>query len=247
MRMSARYSRSPIVEAVCEFRLPAQCKWDLTVYGSIYEKLRQQFPIKQDVPVRSIEFSEGPGEFQQTVGISTQMQISTEDKRQIIRIGSRTFSLSQKSPYLGWKKMKSQLKEVFGVVSDFVEFNTLSRIGLRYINLVEIQTPHVKIEEYFNYRPIWPWGELVTNEVMTRCLFVYREGRDACRAIFSDKKINKENSSSFVLDFDYFLQKPDSVNSGEALHWVDEAHEAVESLFERSITDKTRSLLGVSQ
>jgi uncharacterized protein (TIGR04255 family) len=105
----------------------------------------------------------------------------------------------------------------------------------------------VELQKYFNFRPIWPWVDLVTSEVTANCLFNYKEGRDACRIIIADQKTEKGKPSSFVLDLDYFLKKPEAVKTDEALPWVEEAHETIVDLFEGSITKDTRNLLGVSQ
>jgi len=45
--MVKKYAKPPIVEAVCEFRLTHDTRWDLTVPGLLYEKLKASFPQKE--------------------------------------------------------------------------------------------------------------------------------------------------------------------------------------------------------
>ncbi len=53
--MSRKYKNPPVVEALCEFQFISDKSWDLTLPGLIYERVKSEFPVKQQTEI-SIQF-----------------------------------------------------------------------------------------------------------------------------------------------------------------------------------------------
>jgi len=45
--MGKKYKNPPIVEALCEFQFVPGQPWDITIAGMLYERIKDEFPIKQ--------------------------------------------------------------------------------------------------------------------------------------------------------------------------------------------------------
>ena len=59
--VSRQYPNPPVIEAVCEFRLPPDSEWDLTVPGLVYEHIRDQVPTEgTERSVQGIELERTP-------------------------------------------------------------------------------------------------------------------------------------------------------------------------------------------
>jgi len=58
--MGRKYANPSIVEAVCEFRLSPDTPWDLTVPGLVYEKVRSEFPHREQRLFQEVEIAQGP-------------------------------------------------------------------------------------------------------------------------------------------------------------------------------------------
>lgn len=63
--MNKKYAKPPLVEAVCDFRLSDDTKWDLTVAGLLYERVRNEFSIKEQRLFQQLDISQSHQGFQQ--------------------------------------------------------------------------------------------------------------------------------------------------------------------------------------
>lgn len=45
--MGRKYRNPPLIEALCEFQFVPTQPWDLTIPGFFYEKVKNDFPAKQ--------------------------------------------------------------------------------------------------------------------------------------------------------------------------------------------------------
>jgi uncharacterized protein (TIGR04255 family) len=123
-----------------------------------------------------------------------------------------------------------------------IEVQGLERIGLRYINHIELPAQGVELAEYFEFYP--SIGQRLPQQMvafLTAVEFSYADGRDHCRVELT-RIPALGGRSLFRLDIDYFLARPGAVKPAEALAWVEEAHSQVEEVFEGCITDKLREM-----
>jgi uncharacterized protein (TIGR04255 family) len=51
--------RPPLVEAVCEFRFAPTDQWDLTVPGRLYDRIRHEFPLREQAQSFALQLGEG--------------------------------------------------------------------------------------------------------------------------------------------------------------------------------------------
>jgi uncharacterized protein (TIGR04255 family) len=237
--MGRQYRKASIVEAVCEFRLPNETPWDLTIPGLIYEKLKNDFPQRQPVSTQSIEIVSTGSETHQKLRNEDQIQLSSSGGEAFIRIGERVLNISVREPYPGWERMKETIAKAFEALKEVIELSSINRIGVRYINRFIIPKSELNTGDYFTYKPTWQYKNKA-NSLMARCTFSFDEGKEACTAIISDIATGTENQSGFVLDFDYYNVQTNPIPSDKAFEWIEKAHTNIEILFEESITDLTR-------
>jgi len=137
------------------------------------------------------------------------------------------------------------VEELFGIYDDFEG----KRLGLRYIN--EITLPENNVLDWTNY----------LDERLLTSLNFPQDPSKICRA-FNNLELNYGDliirfqygmfnadypalirKKSFILDYDAYYQGPQNLE--DVKHNIDIFHEAIQTLFEYSISDKLRSLMGV--
>lgn len=137
------------------------------------------------------------------------------------------------------------VEELFGTYDDFEG----KRLGLRYIN--EITLPENNVLDWANY---------LDERLLTSLNFPQDPGK-ICRA-FNNLELNYGDliirfqygmfnadypaairKKSFILDYDAYYQGPQNLE--DVKHNIDIFHEAIQTLFEYSISDELRSLMGV--
>ncbi|MDI9616551.1 MAG: TIGR04255 family protein [Methanothrix sp.] len=240
--MSKRYAAPPIVEAVCEFRLTPDTTWDLVVPGLFYEKVKGTFPKREQRIVQQIDLTPGPTGLQQQIRTSERILFFTEDMKKIAQIGPRLLVINVLKPYPSWDGFKPLIEIGWSSLKDVAEIRGIERIGLRYINRVELPAQNVDLSKYFEFYPFV--GRRLPQQMisfLTGAEFSYADDRDHCRVQLAPAP-GAEGKSIFMLDIDYFLTRPRGIEIADAIDWVEEAHKRVEEIFEGCISNTLREM-----
>ena len=158
----------------------------------------------------------------------------------LVQLGPRLLVVNALRPYPSWGNFKPRIKMIWNCLQRVVEIRGLERIGLRYINRVELPDQAVGLSECFEFYPFV--GPRLPQKMMSFIAgaeFPYADGRDRCRVQLT-KASESEEKSEIILDIDYFLARPRGVSASDVLEWVEEAHSRVEEVFEGCITDRLR-------
>lgn len=240
--MGRKYRNPPIVEAICEFRLTQDTPWDLTIPGLFYEKVKKDFPHREQRVVQEVELIQEPQGIQHRIRTSERALLFTQNRKMLIQIGPRLLVVNALSPYPTWRGFKPQIEMAWNELQRSVEIKGLERIGLRYINRIKLPGKEVKLDDYFEFH--LTLGPRLPQHVISFVAvaeFPYNEDRDLCRVRLGPARDSVEESIC-ILDIDYFLARPGAVEVSDALQWVEEAHSRVEEVFEGCITDRLREL-----
>ena len=239
-----KYKNDPIVEAICEFRLSQDTPWDLTIPGLFYEKVKDNFPERDQRLVQEIELTQEPQDLQHRVRVTERVLLYTRGRKRLIQLGPRLLVINVLRPYPSWEQFKSYIETAWSCLKELVSIRGLQRIGLRYINRIEFSDKNVDLKEYFEFYPYV--GDRLPKQMSSFIAgvdFPYAEGRDRCRVKLTPS-IASENRAAVVLDIDYFLNNPADIPASDVLEWVEEAHSRVDEIFEGCITDRLRKQFG---
>lgn len=241
--MGKKYANPPIIEAVCEFRLTSDSKWDLTIPGLVYEKVSKEFPNKEERLIQKIEATHSPQGKKEQISREERILFLTNDRKTFIQIGSHLLAINCLRPYPTWNGFKPKIENGFNTLANIVDIKGLQRIGLRYINRIEIPGPSVNLDDYFGFRPFIGRNlPQVMENFIVGCKFPSSDEQDICRVQLTNATPEKPGNSAFLLDLDYFLSRPQAVSPDKALEWVQMAHQQVENIFEGCITDHLREV-----
>jgi uncharacterized protein (TIGR04255 family) len=240
--MGRKYKNPPIVEAVCEYRLTQDTPWDLTIPGLFYERVKDDFSQREQRLVQEAELTREPQGLQHQIRTTERILLFAPDRKMLIQLGPRLLVINALKPYPGWEGFKPRIIKAWEALQQVVEVRGLERIGLRYINQIELPTQEVNLEEYFEFYPFV--GKRLPQQMVFFILgaeFPYVGDRDRCRVQLTPAAA-KESKIAAILDIDYFLARPRAIEMSEVLDWIEEAHSRVEEIFEGCITDKLREM-----
>lgn len=242
--MSRKYENSPIIEAVCEFQLSSDSQWDLTVHGFIYEKVKDVYKNKEERRIREVELTNIPEGLKQKVSIHERTLFLTDDKKTFIQIGQKLLAINRLAPYQTWKEFKPEIDRAFIAMTNTVEVKGLQRIGLRYINKIEIPSKTIDLDKYFEFKPSLGknLSQITFESFVIGFVVSFFDGRDSCKVQLTSVESAQPDKCAFILDLDYYLAKPQTVSKDETLVWVENAHQKVEDIFEGCITDSLRNI-----
>lgn len=239
------YERSPLVEALCEFHFEATQPWDLAIPGLLYAGIRKEFPKRQQGQ-DSIEVEVNPA----TNAVvqrptATRARFSTEDEKAFVQVGPNLLIVNQLRPYRGWDVFSEIVARILGVYNDVAPPAKIARIGLRYINRIEVPQRTVQITDYLLTYPAVPMAESrAVSAWSQRVEIPYQEagGMLVLQSGSVPGEQERTGEYDFLLDLSFFSVLSQSRELASVLEWLTQGHNIVESMFENCITDKARAL-----
>lgn len=244
--MPEYYKNSPLVEVVADFHFSNSSEWDLLLPGGMFERLKPEFPKRQQVNVfGGIQISGGSsGPIQQIIP-QTRLQFVRENGSAMIQIGPEILAVNHLQPYVDWSKsFKPLLKTGWHAYKDAGGNQELRNISLRYINRIQIpktDDQRCEFEHYLEFRPYCgpnlnqdhgPFRVLVT--------YPYREGKDLLTLELHLESFT-ESTGVFRLDITYKLVS-DIPPQEDLIDWYESAHGYIHGVFESCLTEKLRDL-----
>lgn len=244
MQSRQLYSRTPITEAVIEFRakLPEEVKLD--TLAQIGFEIRSDYPMREEMFVISGSMTVGD-----TVGATaSQTQIGyrffSDDQKQILQVRLDGFSFSRLAPYERWETFRNEAKRLWSIYQSLANPQTLTRLAVRYINRLDLPLPIKDLKDYLRIvpeiSPDLPQG--LSGYFMQ--LQIPHEDLDAM-LVLNETLVPppKPDVASILLDIDLF-QEWDRPND-EIKLWdsMEQLHFRVDQIFEACITTQTRELI----
>lgn len=151
------YKRPPVIEAVIEVRFANALKPQQL--EKLVSRLKSKFIIQLIQGVEVTPSLNEKSEIQlRTENIPVDYKlIEIADTSNIIQIKRDAISFSRLPPYQGGAKVVAEFKKYYDKYTD-KKFKQLTRIGVRYINRIDIPSSDekIKVEDYFRIYPYVP-------------------------------------------------------------------------------------------
>jgi uncharacterized protein (TIGR04255 family) len=145
----AGYARPPITEAVIDFGVGTPLAPDLL--DKFRLRLKPNFPKSIENKSYNVNINFDTGKAQVDAGFLA-FRVSSDDEMDIRVLSRSNFVLSRLAPYPGWEEFSAKARRDWEIWKDLSHTNKyLSRIGVRFINRLDIPEAHkgkAKLEDY---------------------------------------------------------------------------------------------------
>ncbi|MBX3276439.1 MAG: TIGR04255 family protein [Acidobacteria bacterium] len=248
--MGREYKNPPIYEATCEFRFVPGKAWDVSFPDQVQQRLAADFPKKQTVQVFEASLTISSKAEDITLGQQPELkkakrlQARSEDGSSLMIIDADLLAISHLTPYPGWKHVLPLIERSLAAYREVAEPKGVHRIGLRYINRIEIPGSTVKLDDYFKFFPSIDWQLSPAFTGFAVLLQFPFDDRDFLNLQLASLGSKDAEALAVLLDLDYFLAKSEGVAFDQWLEWLEQAHQRVEEGFEGCIRDSLRELFG---
>jgi len=238
-----KYKNPPVVEALCEIFFSSS-KWDSTLPGLFFDKIKDIYPQKRELEQMGVEVSisrEIQGSKVMRGG--QRIQFIKEDGSQLIQIEKDLLVVNQLKPYPRFEDWKPVIDNMLNLYVQLTEPQSVRRVGIRYINRIIIPESKFKMEDYFYLYPEVPQSlEAIHGRFMMRLEIPPKHKGHLLVITFGTAPTDSPETSTEMLDlYDIFaLPQPLAISAVDK--YIIEAHENIETAFENSITDRTREL-----
>ena len=240
------YPHAPIAEAVLDIRVD---ELEPAVLARIRSYTDVEYPNQEEGVLSGIEIEHSP------LGMSTRSshkmdgyRFTSEDGKQIVQMRSDGFTFSRLAPYEDWQAFYSESRRLWQSYVQLTGKVHLRRGSLRYINLIDVPSGQVKIDDYLRTRPeISPdMPDVTSGYFMFLNVPLPDYGADS-QIVQTVLAREEGNEGSLVLDIEVFCplgrtEIMDPIEMEELDVTFSKLRKAKNLVFEASITDQSRRL-----
>lgn len=217
----------PIIESVAEVIFDRNLDIEPSaVYGKVYDQLRKRYPNVENMPLYQL-----PEEIRlRDDNLKNKPWHKFFNDEFEVLVGGNIVAIVSKE-YHGWAQYSDEIKYVFNVFQDSNISSSISRIGLKYVDMFECPI--------INKIGISLLSNLSIDEnleIQLRTVLPVKDSLNAILAIMNNVKIEfmgeaKENVSLLDIDVYKIYDTKNSCNYNEAIEILNDAHRYQKELF----------------
>lgn len=238
------YKRAPIVEAVIEFRVSSLAE------PQELDKLRDKMVDGYPLPITPLQHlgTHISGDALQVQFGITGFRLTGPDGDEIAIIQRQGLSIAKLAPYTQWEFLRDRFGAAWKLWKEETGKQQVSRIGVRYINRIDIpQVPNdaIDLSKYVRIYPAVPNGPLSTlRNFQVLVQASVEQGNWQTNVTVQSAPAALVGTNAMVLDIDVYNEGPIPQRENELFALLEEARPIKNAIFENCITDETRRLIG---
>lgn len=232
-----KLKKSPLVEAVCEFRFSDDLAWDWTVPGILYEKVKVEFSERAQLEGMALSVQLSPKSPQPPVIQSgpERIQFKRKDGKAMLQIGPRMLAINCFPPYSGWEDFREVIRRMYAEYVQILGGNALRQLGLRYINRIDFPQSGSAFGDFITLEP--PLRGSLTKPVSTFFQRYELTIDEPMAALIHQSGLQKVGEQwMLVIDLDFVSNRVADLKSAQSVFaWLDSAHSNIHSAFVDSL------------
>jgi uncharacterized protein (TIGR04255 family) len=223
----------PIVEAICELRLTGGTSYSL-VPGSMRELIKERFPETEILPAAML-----PAGFDLTaLSAIPHHRFKSRSPNALVQTGPGLLSINVLPSYPGFEVFRDLIMYVVQRFEKAIGFERVSRIGLRYINLLHGSEDGGDLSHFLNVKVQYPESlPHPPREVSSRVLLSTSPQGTLALAIAFPAQIGKGPFGA-LLDMDLFWEPPPDFRLDSFPRWLINAHDMIYKAFVATVSDR---------
>jgi uncharacterized protein (TIGR04255 family) len=233
----------PIIEALIDIQASVGDTVTIDDLEALHAEIQKDYPTKTGRYAFQAEIKaeqgKAPAITQRDLGINGFL-FRSKDEKQIVQFRLDGFTFSRLRPYQDWEHMRDEAKKLWGIYVARVMPRKVSRLAVRYINLVEIQEEKFKLDDYFEtYLKVpnetFPEGTEI-NGFASQVLLSFPSGAN----VIINQGTVQGKPRSITFDIDVFLKRDyDNPNDPKIWEMFDEHfRDLKDDIFTQSFTKK---------
>ncbi len=244
------YSRPPVAEALIDIKVKTLQDGMIPQLEALHNQFLQKFPTKKK------RFQQaGKINFEPTGISATEISnkplgflFEKDDKSQIVQVKIDGLTLNQLKPdpkksWPGWQNLRDEAKLAWELYLEVIGPPRITRVAIRYINKIVIESDSIDLEEYLTAPPRIP-GELSQSleNFFSRVVFRNSDPKANVIVIQAPSPNPYEGKMTITLDIDVFREYSDTISEETLWQTLDQFRILKNRIFEASLHQKTKEL-----
>ena len=240
------FPNAPITEAVIEIKAQLPEETTLKSLESFHDHIKNRFPEKQEQRFLKAAFKLSQKDKLSSLPTKTGTQgylFRSLKEKKVVQSKIDGFAFNKLKPYENWKLFRSEGRELWELYSGIVNPIKIVRIGLRYINRIEVPLPFKDFSDYLLTNP-----QIAPNLPQTVSHFfmqleVPNSDIEATAIITQTMdKPTKSNRLPLILDIDVFRITGYVGKTEEMWEDFEKLRDFKNDIFFNSVTEKAKEL-----
>jgi uncharacterized protein (TIGR04255 family) len=235
---------APITEALIDFRTKVKSGFDVNLFQSIYEVIKDKYPEKRQQKKADVKVelkARGPSVIRSVDAVNGYI-FTSADKRQILQVKLDGFTFNRLKPYENWKLFRDEAHRLWQLFKEIASPDII-RVAVRYINKFAVPLPIKDFNEYLTAAPAVP-SELPQGVMSFLSRVVIAEPEIDATVIITQalEQTMEPASVPIILDIDAYRLYSDEIGETEAWVLLEKLHDLKNRVFFSSITKKAMEL-----
>jgi uncharacterized protein (TIGR04255 family) len=243
-QLSKPYPRAPIIEAILDFRVTVPGTVTADTLAVIYDRVRTDYPISESILTGSITLQVGA-----SIPIGTSLQqhsgyrLQSEDRSRLVQVTTAGFTYNRLRPYDRWETFRDEAKRLWQIYQDVCNPTAVTRVGLRYINRLELPGTTTDFGIYLRTVPEIP-KEIDTGLGAFFMQLQMPQQDLECMLIINEATAPQTDPTLLPVVLDIDIARGYVWQSGDEAIWryLELLRDRKNKAFEASITDDARKL-----
>jgi uncharacterized protein (TIGR04255 family) len=233
--MEQKYPKPPIVEAVIDLR--SKTPLSTASLDKVKKKLENVYPFVEAQVKFGVMFSVDQIALNHS---PSGHKLTSTDALRIAILSPEGVASSKLSPYLGWDDLSEQASNVHSALLAVEKNFSVSRVGIRYINRIDIPAGEVDLSNWLTVGLAVP-SKLTQSIDNFGMQFVYHPTSTIQSTVtLYSQPSPLINYSSIALDIDVSSDTDFLLKGGELKNLLPQMRECKNLIFENCITDAVR-------
>lgn len=229
---------SPLTETLIDIRAQISSDTSIEHLEKMYEELKGDFPLKRKRTSFHFELN-ADGSSNKNTAVNGYLFISEKTKKALqCRLDGFTFS--KLKPYESWTALAEETKKRWEDFSSKTKPDLVSRLAVRFINLIEIPLENIELEDYFSNPPQIPKGLPQTLENFSHQMMIGFPNDVKAGIVLANQPTNQKNAIQILFDIEVFKDvaiKP--MMSNDMWSIIESLKDRANEVFFESLTEKT--------
>lgn len=239
------YPHAPITEAVIELRMHS--KVDQKEQKTVVQRLKKNYPHVQNLNEFTVNLQAPPTGVGVTVSEKPQgFRLTSSDQTDIVLLSPLSVASARLAPYPGWDAFFSRALDVWKVWKRFTKHQPVARIGVRYINRIDIPRDgrkQIRLEDYLTFYPQAPEiGALPMDSYLIQVTLPTHNPLWTASITSTGLPSPLLEHMSLLLDIDVFRTQDIPIKDEDLWTVINEARDIKNTIFQRCTTLQSERL-----
>ncbi|MBC8414593.1 TIGR04255 family protein, partial [bacterium] len=210
-------NNAPIAEALIDIRVKLPATLKVEIIDTIYDAIKDKYPDKQEQKISELKLDLRSEDTVNSSGaIVNGYRYISSDKKQIVQTRLDGFTLSRLHPYVKWDEMRDEAFRLWELYKDITSPDSIIRVAVRYINILNIQLPIKDFGDYLSAPPIVPDGLPQGISSFLNRIVISEPSIGASAIITQALEQIALDAAPIILDIDAFKLKPNGMEEKDA-------------------------------